>query len=174
MALGDRLTVKQALEMAGGLRTSYYPIAYIFRRNLLNPVEVEYIRLELDSADEVTLQPGDQLNIYDKSSYTDVDQISVLGAVRNPFTRSFAHSDRLSVKEAIETAGGLQPSVYPIAYIFRRNLLNPVETEYIRIELEEAGEMQLQAGDQLRTSTTIPPIPTWASSGWRSGEKQQL
>jgi len=150
MALGDRLTVKQALEMAGGLRTSYYPIAYIFRRNLLNPVEVEYIRLELDSADEVTLQPGDQLNIYDKSSYTDVDQISVLGAVRNPFTRSFAHSDRLSVKEAIETAGGLQPSVYPIAYIFRRNLLNPVETEYIRIELEEAGEMQLQAGDQLR------------------------
>lgn len=150
MALGDRLTVDQAIEMAGGLRTGHYPIAYIFRHNLLNPVEVEYIRLELDSAAHVALQPGDQLNIYDKSSYTDVDQISVLGAVRKPFSRNFAFTDRLSVKEAIETAGGLQPSVYPIAYIFRRNLLNPVETEYIRIELEQAQNIALQPGDQLR------------------------
>ena len=103
-----------------------------------------------ENAPDFALQRRDRIRILDQATYRDIANIAVLGQVRQPFERAMLLSDRLSVKQALELAGGLRPSVYPIAYIFRRNLLNPVETEYIRIELDQAGEMQLQAGDQLR------------------------
>jgi protein involved in polysaccharide export with SLBB domain len=148
-SLTDRLTVKEAIELAGGLKNSAYPIAYILRRNLFNPVEMKYIRIELSSSDGFQLQPGDQLNIFDNTSFTDVGEVSVLGAVRQPFKKTFAVTDRLTIKQAIEIAGGVKATVYPVAYIFRRNLINPVEVKYIRIDLSLADNMELQAGDQL-------------------------
>jgi protein involved in polysaccharide export with SLBB domain len=148
-SLNDRLTVNQAIELAGGLKTGAYPIAYILRRNLLNPVELQYIRIELASEGEKLLQPGDQLITFSNTTFTNLGEISVQGSVRNPFSRTFAATDRLNVKQAIEIAGGIEPTAYPVAYIFRRNLFNPEEVKYIRIELEEAEQIQLQPGDQL-------------------------
>ena len=148
-SLNDRLTVNQAIELAGGLKTGAYPVAYILRRNLLNPVELQYIRIELASEGEKLLQPGDQLITFSNTTFTNLGEISVQGSVRNPFSRTFAATDRLNVKQAIEIAGGIEPTAYPVAYIFRRNLFNPEEVKYIRIELEEAEQIQLQPGDQL-------------------------
>jgi protein involved in polysaccharide export with SLBB domain len=107
-----------------------------------------------ENAPDFALQRRDRIRSLYQATYRDIANIAVLGQVRQPFERAMLLSDRLSVKQALELAGGLRPSVYPIAYIFRRNLLNPVETEYIRIELEQAGEMLLQPGDQLRIKLT--------------------
>ncbi|HET9571897.1 MAG TPA: SLBB domain-containing protein [Bacteroidales bacterium] len=102
-----------------------------------------------NNAPDFTLQGRDIVHIMNQVSYRDVDSISVVGQVRKPFARKFALNDRITVAQAIEYAGGLKESVYPVAYIFRRNLFVPTEMKYIRIELESAGSMQLQPGDQL-------------------------
>jgi len=104
LALNDRLTVKQAIELAGGLKSSVYPVAYIFRRNLLNPVEMTYIRIELSQSDNVELQPGDTLNIYDNTTYTNVGELRVFGAVKNPSGYTFDPS--MSVRDLLTNAGG--------------------------------------------------------------------
>lgn len=148
-ALGDRLSVKQALELAGGVKEDVYPIAYVLRENILNPKEKTYFRLELDISDDFALQPGDQLNVFDKKAFTDQATITVNGNVRAPFEQTFALGDKLTIKQALELAGGVKPSVYPIAYIFRSDLFNPGKTEYIRINLETADNFILQPGDQL-------------------------
>jgi protein involved in polysaccharide export with SLBB domain len=148
-AITDKLTIKQAIEMAGGIKIDAYPIAYVSRTNLLNPKEKTYVRLELETSNDFILVPGDQLIIFDKNTFTEASTISVNGQVRVPFEQTFALTDRISVKKAIELAGGLKNSAYPVAYIFRRNLFNPVEIQYIRVELNQAENIQLQAGDQL-------------------------
>jgi protein involved in polysaccharide export with SLBB domain len=162
-AITDRLTVKQAIEMAGGIKIDAYPIAYVLRYNLLNPKEKKYLRLELETFNDFVLLPGDQLTIFDRNTFTETAKISVTGFVRNPFEQTFALSDRITVKQAIELAGGLKTSAYPVAYIFRQNLFNPVEISYIRIELNQSDEIELQAGDQLNiydnsTYTTVGEV----------------
>jgi len=103
----------------------------------------------LNNAPDFNLQGRDIVHIMDQASYRDIATIAVSGQVRKPFTKSFALNDRLTVAQAIEYAGGLKESVYPIAYIFRRNLFVPTEMKYIRLELEKDGSMQLQPGDKL-------------------------
>ena len=104
---------------------------------------------DTNNAPDFNLQGRDVVHIMNQVSYRDVDTISVIGQVRKPFARKFALNDRITVAQAIEYAGGLKESVYPVAYIFRRNLFVPTEMKYIRIELETAGSMELQPGDQL-------------------------
>jgi len=103
----------------------------------------------IEGAPDFTLKGRDIVHIMDQASYRDIATIAVNGQVRKPFTKSFALNDRLTVAQAIEYAGGLKESVYPVAYIFRRNLFVPTEMKYIRIELDKAGSMELQPGDQL-------------------------
>ena len=75
------------------------------------------------------LQARDVVRVLQQSAYRDVDTISVNGQVREPFSREFGLNDRMTVGQAIEYAGGLKPSVYPVAYIFRKDLENPAKME---------------------------------------------
>jgi protein involved in polysaccharide export with SLBB domain len=96
------------------------------------------------------LQERDAVRVLEQSSYRDTGTIAVSGQVRNPFSKSFGLNDRMTISQAIEYAGGLRPTVYPVAYIFRTDLTNPVKKEYIPISLEKDGETLLQPGDELR------------------------
>lgn len=95
------------------------------------------------------LQGRDKVRITEQADYRDVAQIEVRGQVRDPFTRTFGLNDRMTVTQAIEYAGGLKPSVFPVAYISRKDLTNPAKMEYISINLEKDGDTQLQPGDKL-------------------------
>lgn len=148
-AITDHITLKQAIEMAGGLKIDVYPIAYVLRYNLLNPKEKKYLRLELGTSNDFVLLPGDHLMVFDKNTFTETNKIAVAGFVRNPIEQTFAFTDRISVKNALELAGGLKAGASNIAYIFRRDLLIPQKMQYIRVELDKAENIQLQPGDQL-------------------------
>jgi protein involved in polysaccharide export with SLBB domain len=125
LAFGDRLTVSQALELAGGLKPTVYPVAYIFRKNLLNPVEVKYIRIELDKSADTPLQPGDQLNIYDNTTYTNVGELKVFGAVKNPGT--YTYDQTMNVRDLLINAGGFNVgAAYNRVEVFR-TVLSPTE-----------------------------------------------
>jgi len=124
-SMKDRITVKQAIDMAGGLKTSAYPVAYIFRRNLFNPLEIKYIRIELRDADKIELQAGDHLNIYDNTTYTNVGEVRVFGAVKNPNKLTFDQS--LTLRDVLTNAGGFTVgAAFNRVEIFRTTL-SPTE-----------------------------------------------
>ncbi|MFY9152990.1 MAG: SLBB domain-containing protein [Prolixibacteraceae bacterium] len=130
-SLNDRISVKQAIDMAGGLKTSVYPVAYIFRRNLFNPTEVQYIRIELSKDGNKQLQPGDQLNIYDNTTYTNVGEVRVFGAVKNP--RRYTYDPTLSVRDVLTNSGGFTLGAALNRVEIFRTILSP--TEKARIEM---------------------------------------
>jgi protein involved in polysaccharide export with SLBB domain len=148
-AVNDHITVKQAIDMAGGLKIDAYPIAYVVRYNVYNPKEKKYLRLDLAGSDNFKLQAGDELIIFDKNKFTETASISVAGFVRNPIEKTFAYTDRISLKDALDFAGGAKPGASNIAYIFRSDLLFPQKKQYIRVDLDKIKDIMLQPGDQL-------------------------
>lgn len=116
--LNDKMTVNQAIEYAGGLKSTVFPIAYIFRKDITNPEKMEYRRIDLTKDGGMFLQPGDQLNVYDNSRYTDIGQVSVSGAVKETVRTAF--DGTLSIHNMLEMAGGLTISAdYSRIEVFR-------------------------------------------------------
>ena len=104
LGLNDRMTISHAIELAGGLKESVYPVAYIFRRNLYVPTEMKYIRIDLETSGSMELQPGDQLNIYDNTTYRNIGEIRISGAIKNPSSYTFDPS--MSLRDLLTNAGG--------------------------------------------------------------------
>lgn len=131
VSLSERITVKNAIEMAGGLRNSVYPVAYIFRRNLFNHLEMKYIRIELSHADNIELQAGDKLNIYDNSTFTNVGEIRVFGAVKNP--SKFIFDESLSIRDLLTNAGGFNVGAALNRVEVFRTILSPYEKTQLKM-----------------------------------------
>ena len=155
-AITDRISVKQAIEMAGGLKTSVYPIAYIFRKNLLNPSEIKYIRIELSQGDKIELQAGDKLNIYDNTTYTNAGEVRVFGAVKNPVGLTYDSS--LKIRDVLTNAGGFTVGAALNRVEVFRTILSPTEQsilELITLSVDSAYQVisptnfKLQPYDQV-------------------------
>ena len=131
MSFKDKITVNQAIEMAGGLKTSAYPVAYIFRRNIFNPKEVTYIRLTLEKDGNVQLQSGDKLNIYDNTTYSNIGEIRIFGAVNNP--KGYTFNPSMTIHDLIVNSGGFTVgAAYNRVEVFRTTL-SP--TEKVKLQL---------------------------------------
>ena len=92
---------------------------------------MEYIRINLDTDGETLLQPGDQLNIYDNTRYTNVGEVHVSGAVKEPF--GTAYDPSLTVHDMLSMAGGFAVgAAFDKVEVFRVNLSN---TEAVKMDL---------------------------------------
>lgn len=153
--LNDRMTISQAIEYAGGLKPNVFPVAYIFRKDLTNPDKMEYLRVSLETDGDMLLQPGDRLNVYDNSTYTNVGEIRINGAVKNPFGTTFDPS--LTLHDLIAMAGGFEiGAAYDRIEIFRVNISNTKEATYDLITLAvdenyniKGEDFQLQPYDNI-------------------------
>lgn len=153
--MNDRMTVAQAIEYADGLKPSVFPVAYIFRRDLTNADKMEYIRINLDTDGETLLQPGDQLNIYDNTRYTNVGEVNVSGAVKEPF--GTAYDPSLTVHDLLSMAGGFAVgAAFDKVEVFRVNLSNTeaVKMDLITLKVDEdynviGDDFQLQPFDHI-------------------------
>ena len=151
--LNDRMTVGQAIEYAGGLKANVYPVAYIFRKDLENPAKMEYITISLESDLDKELQAGDQLNVYDNTTYTNVGEVRVNGAVKNPFGTTFDAS--LTLHDLLTMAGGFEVgAAYDRVEVFRLNVTDKSSSfEVITLEVDEdynpKTDFQLQPFDQI-------------------------
>ena len=149
--LNDRMTVEQAIGYAGGLKPSVFPVAYIFRRDLTNPSKQEYLRISLDKDGDTLLQPGDRLNIYDNTTYTNVGEVRVSGAVKNPLGVEFDKS--LTVHDLIEMAGGFEVgAAYDRVEVFRINISkkDEVKLDQITLTVDEDYNLTGNTGFQLQ------------------------
>ncbi len=148
--LAKNSSLKTLLESAKPTYTARTEYVYVERRRPDETVEVLTVPFPgYNGAPDFTLEPRDAVRVLNQAAFRDVESISVNGQVRAPFTRNFSLNDRMTVNQAIEYADGLKQSVFPVAYIVRRDLTNPVKRQYIRVDLEKDGETLLQPGDQL-------------------------
>lgn len=131
LSVDNRFTVGEAIQYAGGLKMNVYPVAYIFRKNLTNPMKMNYIRVDLQKDSALLLQPGDSLNIYDNRTYSNVGQLSISGAIKKP--GSFTFDESLNLKDLILNAGGLNVgAAYNRIEVFRV-VLSPTERTRLRL-----------------------------------------
>ena len=127
--LNDRMTIGQAIEYAGGLRPSVYPVAYIFRTDITNPDKKEYLRVSLETDSETLLQPGDELRIYDNTTYTNIGEVRISGAVKNPI--NITYDSAVSLHDLISMAGGFTVgAAYDMVQVFRMNISQKEEVKF--------------------------------------------
>lgn len=147
--LDQNSSLKTLLERAKPTYTARTEYVYVERTRPDKTVEVLTVPFPDNSNPDFTLQARDVVRVLNLASFRDMESISVNGEVRNPFTRDFSLNDRMTVSQAIEYAHGLKQNVFPVAYIFRRDLTNRDKMQYIRVNLDTDGEMLLQPGDRL-------------------------
>lgn len=107
------LKLNEAIILSGGLRRDATDVGYIFRVDPSNRKEKQYIRVNLrkalenpQSAENLTLQPSDQIEVMSQFKFIDQSFVSVNGAIRTPGEYRFDESLRLS--DILTLAGGLQ------------------------------------------------------------------
>ena len=134
VSLGDHISVGQAIDIADGLKPSVYPVAYIFRQDLSNPSKMTYIPVNLEKDRDMLLQAGDELRIYDNSTYTNAGEVRIAGAVKNPTGVTFDPS--LSLHDLITMAGGFEVgAAFNRVEIFRTDLSNQDEVKYTQFPI---------------------------------------
>lgn len=144
--LGEKMTVSQAIEYAGGVKATTYPVAYIYRKDVQNPDKMQYIQVNLQKDGDKALQAGDQLNVYDNSTYTDIGEVRVSGAVKNPVHVTYDSS--LTVTDLITMAGGFElGAAYNRVEVFRVNVSKRDEVSFDNVILSVDDNYKLIGGD---------------------------
>ncbi|MDY6436868.1 MAG: SLBB domain-containing protein, partial [Bacteroidales bacterium] len=137
-SLDDKMTISQAIDFAGGLKPTVFPVAYIFRNDITNPEKMQYIRIDLETDGERLLQPGDRLNVYDNTLYTNIGEVRVSGAVKEPFGTTYDES--LTLHDMLCMAGGFTVgAAYDRVEVFRLNIskTNEVDLDLITLQVDE-------------------------------------
>lgn len=117
--------------------------AYLFRLNsdstyTFSTIDLEAALASPGSEADVLLQDGDRLRILSSVRRTNFSTISVRGAVeRGSDDFPFDPSRSLRVRDAIELAGGLNPTATDYGYIYRTDLNNPTIHDYIEFDVSE-------------------------------------
>ena len=142
MSFDDNLTIKKAIEIAGGLKPTAYQNGYIFRKNRSNPEQTIYIPVDIQSDSLMLLGAGDRLNIYDNTTFTDFGNIRISGAVNN--TQNLSYDPSLTLQDLITSAGGFTTgAAYNKIQVFRTELSTTQPVEFKLIELEVDSEYKL-------------------------------
>lgn len=90
---------------------------------------------EVNSSDNIELQNGDQIVIYNQSQFIDSFTFEVQGSVRQPNTFSYDQSKSIKVYDAILLAGGLQEYATDFAYLQSPDPKDPGKLVYRRLDM---------------------------------------
>jgi protein involved in polysaccharide export with SLBB domain len=136
--------------LSEGSRTD---IAYLLRTTddgilKYNKINIEDAITNVQSPENVTLQPKDKLVILSSKTFTDQYEIAISGAVRKPSTYKYNSGDDLKINDLITLAGGLREDATNFAYVYRKELVGSQEKEYVKIDVKNAFENP-DSGDNL-------------------------
>jgi protein involved in polysaccharide export with SLBB domain len=99
---------------------------------------MQYIRVDLEADGDRLLQPGDRLNVYDNTLYTNIGEVRVSGAVKEPFGTTYDES--LTLHDMLCMAGGFTVgAAYDRVEVFRLNIskTNEVDLDLITLQVDE-------------------------------------
>ncbi len=162
-AMAKNEKIADLLKKAILLDNAVTTIAYLKRFNDdFKTIRYEFVNIEKaiaspNSAENLTLNKGDELIISSKASFVDKYEMSVEGAVRTPSTITLDMEKNLKVSDAIFMSGGLRhDAIIEFAYIFRKKTNDAKTQEYIPVNLKDALEnvgsasnLSLIPGDRL-------------------------
>ena len=145
-AVNDKMTIREAIEFAGGLKPGIAPVGYIFRTDIYQPGKTEYIPVDLTADLNMPLLAGDTLNIYDSSTYTNIGEVRISGAVKNPLGVTFDAS--LTVHDLILMAGGFEVgAAYNRIEVFRLDISQTQTVKFNQFTLSVDENYNLVDGD---------------------------
>ncbi|MEL6390317.1 MAG: SLBB domain-containing protein, partial [Bacteroidota bacterium] len=138
----DELTLRDLLNLGGLKRTSRYDKAIINRidengRATVIPFSVNEIMNASGSDVALKLQERDEIVIWPLERFSDNKEVVVNGSVREPVSIPFDERGSLRVADLIEIAGGRTATAAPHAHLYRLDLFNPQQFEYIRLDLDQ-------------------------------------
>jgi len=86
----------------------------------------------------LALQDQDRLIINDLRTYVDRSEISVSGAVRKEIKYPFDINADVTLAQAIQLAGGLDPEAQSLGYVLRSDPNNRAKKRYVEVNIREA------------------------------------
>ncbi len=108
LALGQSITIADAIELAGGLRRDASTVGIIHTKDPLNPKLKHYTRIDLNDilADESTnfLTALDSLEIFSESLFSERSSVNISGAVNNP--GEFQYGVGMTLADVLTMSGG--------------------------------------------------------------------
>jgi protein involved in polysaccharide export with SLBB domain len=119
------LKLRDLVILSNGLQPDATDFAYIERFNVKNENEKQYIRVNVDNAlinpnssDNIKLEPGDRIQTFSNTIYSNISTVSVEGAVKKP--GKFQLGKGITVKDVIVLSQGFVESASPVRVeIFR-------------------------------------------------------
>lgn len=143
---------------------AFLDVAYLKRKNKDNTT-FSFIRIPVgeilsnpSSINNVFLENGDELVIYSKSKFKDVESFSVMGNVREPGEFSYDFSKSMKLNDAILMSGGLKKQSTDFAYIHRVTGADNTQISYIRVNIKSAinnptgkENIEIKPGDKIVT-----------------------
>ena len=108
LAINDKITVSDAIQLAGGLLPTALDKAQIIRRDIMQPEKVEYFPVELSNPGSAELKAGDKLIVFDKRTFVLGSTVSLSGAVNDTLTTPYNPS--LSIADLLRLGGGFKQS----------------------------------------------------------------
>lgn len=97
-----RLTLADALGLAGGLKPTASGTAYVYRTSPFRQKRTQYLPVDLNG--KTVLEPGDRLVVLNKDVYEREATLSITGEVQNPAELRFDSS--LTLSDLVRLAGG--------------------------------------------------------------------
>lgn len=129
----------------GGLkRTSRKDLAFLLRKNTdgssrLIQLNMADLLSRPGTPDDILLEPGDLITVYEQERYTDLTTISISGAVREPVVDyPFSRDSSITIQRAILLAGGLRPDANGSGYIVRTDPQNSKLKTYLSVNIQQA------------------------------------
>ncbi len=114
--VSNKVKLREAVILAGGLRRDASNYGTIFRKDPLNPKVIEYVTvtdlnevINNPSSDQnINLSPFDSIYIYSTNTFLEESTVSIYGAVNNP--GNFQYGNDMNIEDLIVLAGGFKLS----------------------------------------------------------------
>ena len=145
------LTIAEVLDIAGLKPTARRDVSFVATQNDDGTRSLQRLNISESSADlKKVLKRGDAITILAASRFTDDATFSVRGAVRYAIEAApYPNDGKLNLEEAVLLGGGLKENSISEALIIRTPSNNPVEREYLRVDLADAKSFIIEPFDQV-------------------------
>lgn len=143
-ALTETPRLSDLLKKSTLKREARTDMAFLLRKNTdqttkLVQIDIGKILAAPGSADDLALNPGDNLTIYAQSRFITPATINVAGSVRNPVNAYPYDPDAgITLQRALLLAGGLTADANGLGYLIRTNPATGKNKEYVRVNLRAA------------------------------------
>ncbi|MEL6989101.1 MAG: SLBB domain-containing protein, partial [Bacteroidota bacterium] len=109
----QNLKISDAITLAGGAVASATDFAYLYRKDPTAGDVLTYEQINIkdiienpNSSSNITIEPNDEIVLFDKTKFQDKTRIEVVGAVREP--KTLLYDESLTLRDAIILAGGFK------------------------------------------------------------------